>query len=57
MTWSAKTILLRIGGIRLYRRAAPFFVGLPVGYVSGILVSGIVDIIWFPDGGHWVHGW
>ena len=57
MTWLAKTILLHIGGIRLYRRAAPFFVGLPVGYVSGILVSGIVDIIWFPDGGHWVHGW
>ena len=57
LTWTAKSILLRIGGIGLYRRAAPFFVGLPVGYVSGILVSGIVDMIWFPDGGHGVHSW
>ena len=57
LTWSAKFVLLRIGGISLYRRAAPFFIGLPVGYVIGILVSSIVDLIWFPTGGHWVHVW
>lgn len=57
LTWSSKLILLRIGGISLYRRAAPFFIALPVGYVSGVFVSSIVDFIWFKTGGHWVHGW
>ena len=57
LTWSAKSLLLRIGGIDLYRRAAPFFIGLTLGYVSGLAVSSLVDMIWFPDGGHWVHGW
>ena len=57
LTWASKSILLRIGGISLYRRAAPFFIGLPVGYVTGIAVSSLVDMIWFPTGGHWTHGW
>lgn len=57
LTWLSKSLLLRIGGIGLYRRAAPFFIGLPVGYVTGIAVSAIVDLIWFPTGGHWTHGW
>ena len=57
LTWSSKLLLLRIGGIGLYRRAAPFFIGLPLGYVAGVAASSLVDMIWFPDGGHWVHGW
>ena len=57
LTWFSKSLLLRIGGIHLYRTAAPFFVGLPIGYVAGIAVSSIVDLIWFPTGGHWTHGW
>ena len=57
ITWLSKSLILRIGGIGLYRRAAPFFIGLPVGYVTGIAASAIVDIIWFPTGGHWTHGW
>ncbi|MYD63629.1 MAG: hypothetical protein F4W91_21535 [Gemmatimonadetes bacterium] len=57
LTWAAKSLFLRIGGIALYRRAAPYFIGLPVGYVTGVIVSSIVDLIWFPTGGHWTHGW
>ena len=57
LTWFSKLALLRIGGIALYRRAAPYFIGLPIGYVTGIAVSSIVDLIWFPTGGHWTHGW
>jgi hypothetical protein len=57
LTWAAKSLFLRIGGIALYRRAAPYFIGLPVGYVTGIIVSAIVDLIWFPTDGHWTHGW
>ena len=34
--WAAKLILLRLGGMRLYRRALPFFLGLILGdYVAG----------------------
>lgn len=57
LSWSAKLVLLRIGGIDLYRRAAPFFAGLPLGYVLGVAISSVVDFVWFLDGGHWVHGW
>jgi hypothetical protein len=57
ITWLSKSLILRFGGIDLYRRAAPFFIGLPVGYVSGIAASALVDLIWFPLGGHWTHGW
>ena len=57
LTWATKLILLRIGGVALYRRAAPFFIGITVGYVAGIVASSIVDLIWFPEGGHWIHTW
>jgi predicted membrane protein len=57
LTWFAKLLLLRIGGIGLYRRAAPFFIGLALGYVVGVGTSAAVDFIWFPDGGHPVHTW
>ena len=58
LTWAAKSLIMRIGGIGLYRRAAPFFIGLPMGYVAGVFLSSFVDYIWFPLGdGHYVHGW
>jgi len=57
LVWAAKTLLLRLGGVALYRRARPFFYGVVVGYVSGIGVSALVDTIWFRGDGHSVHGW
>jgi hypothetical protein len=57
LTWITKLVLLRIGGIGLYRRAAPFFVGLALGYVFGVLLSSAVDAVWFPTAGHSVHVW
>jgi hypothetical protein len=57
LTWASKSLLLRIGGIALYRRAAPYFIGLPIGYVTGIAVSSLVDLLWFPTRGHGTHGW
>jgi hypothetical protein len=32
VAWLAKTVLIRFGGYRAYREAAPFFVGLAVGH-------------------------
>ena len=52
----AKSILLRYGGVQAFVAGKPFFYGLGVGYVIGVVVSLCVDLIWFPVG-HAVHGW
>ena len=52
-----KLILLRYGGVNAYVAGKPFFYGLGVGYTVGVLLSTIVDAIWFPMAGHHVHGW
>jgi hypothetical protein len=53
--WVVKSIVLRIGGVTLYRRLRPLFVGLLAGYSLGVGFSFLVDFIWFPGQGHWVH--
>ena len=57
IAWSAKSILLAIGGAQLYRRATPYFLGLIVGYVVGVAICSGIDAIWFPGQGHRVHDW
>lgn len=57
IAWGIKTIILRIGGVDLYRRLRPFFLGLLVGHGLGVLLSFIVDQIWFPGQGHHTHSW
>jgi len=57
LTWTAKLLVLRLGGIGPYQRARPFFIGLVIGYVAGVGTSSAVDTVWFPGEGHWTHGW
>ena len=57
LAWLIKFVILKLGGMRTYERAKPFFVGTLVGYVLGVTFSFIVDIIWFPGMGHRVHHW
>ncbi|MEE2710870.1 MAG: DUF6785 family protein [Gemmatimonadota bacterium] len=52
LAWLIQSILIRIGGVRLYRRAQPFFIGMLVGYILGIALSFAVDMIWFPGTPH-----
>ena len=47
--------MLKIGGPAFYRRSRPIFFGLLTGYVLGVIISTVVDIIWFPGMGHWAH--
>ena len=54
--WLCKWIIVRLGGVRLYQRARPFFLGLILGYFSGVAVSIVIDFIWFPGQGHWLYG-
>jgi len=57
IVWMFKAIVMRVGGAQLYRRFRPLFFGIVVGRAAGVLVSFIIDWIWFPGGGHGVHGW
>ncbi len=52
VAWLVQVILLRIGGVGLYRKAQPLFLGILVGYVIGVLAAYIVDTLYFPDTPH-----
>lgn len=46
MAWAAKLVILRYGGLKLYRSAIPFFLGLVLGdYLIGGAWS-LIGIIW-----------
>ena len=57
IAWSVKAIILRMGGIQLYNRCRPFFVGILAGYAMAVFFSFLVDSIWFPKAGHGMHSW
>lgn len=52
IAWALKATVLRIGGITLYRRCKPFFIGLIVGFFLGVGASYAIDAIWFFGKGH-----
>ncbi len=52
VSWAAKSIIMRFGGIDLYRKATPFFIGLIAGHFLGVGISFITDMIFFPGNGH-----
>ena len=57
LVWAFKSIVMRVGGIVLYRQLQPFFLGLLIGYTLGVGVSTFVDAAWFPGDGRMVHTW
>lgn len=57
LVWAFKAIAMRAGGVSMYRRFRPLFFGIIIGRATGVLISFIIDFIWFPGGGHGVHGW
>jgi hypothetical protein len=57
IVWLAKSLIFKIGGIALYRKGQPFFLGILAGFVIGVAISAIVDVTWFPGEGHSVHHW
>ena len=57
LVWLPKYLIIRIGGVRLYRRSVPFWYGFIVGYLTAVGVSTVVDMIWFETSRHFAHGW
>ena len=54
LSWLAKLIILRTGGVKLYRQAVPFFLGLILGdYTIGCLWSIIGIVFEMPTYGVW----
>ena len=52
LVWMIKAIVLRVGGISMYKQTQPFFLGMLVGYLIGAGVSYTIDVFWFPDTPH-----
>jgi hypothetical protein len=50
--WALKSIILRIGGVPMYRKLRPFFIGLIIGFFIGVGISYAIDAIWFFGKGH-----
>lgn len=46
ITWAVKSAILRYGGLRGYRQALPFFVGLAIGEYSAGLLRTVIDLGW-----------
>ena len=57
LAWLIKMLLMRIGGVTIYRRAQPFAWGVLAGYSIGVFLGFLVDWIWFPGQGHSLHEW
>jgi hypothetical protein len=55
IVWAIKSILMRIGGAKLYERGKPFFIGLLAAQAVSTALVFFVDWIWFPMQGHNVH--
>lgn len=50
--WGIKLVMIRIGGLMLYNRGKPFFIGLTLGHFAAAGLSFFVDVLWFQGDGH-----
>jgi hypothetical protein len=57
IVWVIKVICLKLGGVQFVKKAQPFFLGILGGFAVAVLISFIVDVIWFPLEGHMLYQW
>ena len=57
IVWAIKSLLMRIGGVDLYERGKPFFIGLIVAQALSTALVFAIDWVWFPARGHNVHNY
>ena len=53
--WLVKSLVIRFGGVQLYRKGQPFVLGMMVGYAFGVFFSTAIDHFYFAGQGHDVH--
>ncbi len=57
LAWIVKSIIIKMGGISLYRKMLPFFLGIVLGHFFAAGVGNLVDWRWFFGHGHEISGW
>jgi hypothetical protein len=57
IAWLLKLVMLKLVGASFYRKSKPFFFGMLIGYILAVAAGLVVDALWFPNEGHYVHKW
>jgi hypothetical protein len=55
VAWLLKFAILRVGGADLYDRSRTFIVGILLGYTTVVVVSFVLDLMFFFGQGHRIH--
>ncbi|OGG44209.1 MAG: hypothetical protein A3F84_09415, partial [Candidatus Handelsmanbacteria bacterium RIFCSPLOWO2_12_FULL_64_10] len=55
LAWAFKFLVLRFGGALLYRQLRVVVIGGLLGYVAAVVLSFVIDLIFFHGHGHAVH--
>jgi hypothetical protein len=53
--WLAKLAIIKLGGLQLFLKARPFFLGLILGHFTGAGLSAFIDYFFFLGQGHSVY--
>ncbi|MCK4590988.1 MAG: hypothetical protein KAT86_04480, partial [Candidatus Latescibacteria bacterium] len=57
LAWGIKMIIIKVGGVSLYRKMLPFFLGIVIGHFFAAGIGNLVDWGWFFGLGHEISGW
>jgi hypothetical protein len=52
LVWLLKVIILRAGGMKMYRSIQPLILGILVGHIVGAALAILVDVLYFPSTFH-----
>lgn len=55
VAWAIKAVVMKMGGVQLYEKGKPFFIGLLTAQAVSTGLVFVVDWFWFPMQGHNVH--
>ena len=55
LAWLIKTAIIRLGGLQLFTKARPFFLGLIIGHFAGAGMVAFIDYFFFLGQGHSVY--
>ena len=57
IAWGMKAVVLKMGGVQMYEKGKPFFIGLLVAQAVSTGLVFTIDWFWFPMRGHNVHNY
>jgi hypothetical protein len=57
LAWGIKMIINKVGGVSLYRKTLPLFLGIVLGHFFAAGIGNLIDWGWFFGLGHEISGW